>query len=73
MTTLDLKTPFSYSIDFVRDDTETLAKHMFHCANSRGRFFELRSTLQTMHVLVCSHLVTAAALSVFGFTLILLA
>lgn len=72
MTTLNLKTPFSYTIDFVRTDTESLASHMFHCANSRGRFFALHSTLQSTHGLVCSHLVTVAALAAIGFGLMLL-
>ena len=73
MTALNLKTPLSYAIDFVRDDTESLASHMFQCANSRGRFFALHSSLQSTHDVVCSHLVTIAAIVAIGFSLILLA
>ena len=71
MTTLNLKTPFSYAVDFVEADTESLASHMFHCAHSRGRFFALHSTLQKTHGLVVSHLVTVAALAAIGLALML--
>lgn len=73
MTTLNLKKSFSGTTDFVRVDTESLASHMFHCASSRGRFYALHSTLQTTHGVVCSHLVTVAALAAIGLGLMFLA
>lgn len=73
MTTLNLPSPFSYTTDFVRADTASLASHMFHCANSNGRFFALHSTIQSTHGVVCTHLVTVAALVAIGLGLMLLA
>lgn len=73
MTTLNLTPSFSYATDSVKVDTESLASHMFHCASSRGRFFALHSTLQATHGVVCSHLVTVAALVAIGLGLMLLA
>lgn len=76
MTTFNINTHFPSStgkVDFVSADAANLASHMSHCANSRSRFFALHSTLQFTHLMVCSHLVTVAALVAISLSLITLA
>ncbi len=76
MTTFNINTHFPSpvgGIDFVSADTANLASHMSHCAHSRSRFFTFHATLQSTGVMVCSHLVTVAALVAISLSLITLA
>lgn len=47
--------------DFVSSDFLALASHMSACQRSRGRFFELRSTLESAHAMASPRIVTTAA------------
>ena len=51
--------------EFVSSDFQALASHMNDCQRSRGRFFVLRDTLETLHALASPRIVTTGALFVF--------
>jgi hypothetical protein len=51
----------SLSNDFVSSDFMALASHMTDCQRSRGRFFILRTRLESLHALTASRLVTTGA------------
>lgn len=57
--------PFSGIQDFVSSDFLALASHMNACERGRGRLFRLRAGLETVHALVCTRIVTTAALFAF--------
>lgn len=50
--------------DLVSHDFMALASHMNDCNRSRGRFFSLRSGLETLHGAATPRLVTTATLLV---------
>jgi hypothetical protein len=50
--------------DFVSTDSAALASHMSHCANGRGRIFQLQSALEALHDLVFPRMVTVAVVAV---------
>ena len=66
MNTLNTSNHFSNAChsDFVSTDAAALASHMDDCASSRGRFFGLRSVLETAHSMVFPRLITAVAIGV---------
>jgi hypothetical protein len=51
----------SLSNEFVSSDFMALASHMTDCQRSRGRFFTLRTLLETVHAAVAPRLVTTGA------------
>lgn len=51
----------SLSNKFVSRDFMALASHMTDCERSRGRFFTLRTRLESLHALTASRLVTTGA------------
>ena len=67
MTTSKARTArrFPISNEFVSSDFQALALHMNDCQRSRGRFFVLRATLETLHALASPRIVTTGALFVF--------
>ena len=48
----------SLSNELVSSDFMALASHMTDCRRSRGRFFTLRTRLESLHALTASRLVT---------------
>ena len=64
MTSLHSSTPLSNAchIDFVSTDAAALASHMDDCASSRGRFFGLKSALESAHSMLFPRLITAVAI-----------
>ena len=48
----------SQSNELVSSDFMALASHMTDCQRSRGRFFGLRTRLESLHALTASRLVT---------------
>lgn len=70
---------FTLSSEHVSSDFSALASHMTDCQRSRGRFFTLRSTLETLHALTAPRLVTtgvvltACSLGLVGLGLLMLA
>lgn len=70
---------FALSSEHVSSDFMALASHMTDCQRSRGRFFTLRSTLETLHSLTAPRLVTtgvvltASSLALVGLGLLMLA
>ena len=52
------------SSDFVSSDFMALASHMTDCQRSRGHFFTLRTTLETLHAVAAPRLVTTGAVLV---------
>lgn len=76
MTTSNTRTASRFPVinEFVSSDFQALASHMNDCQRSRGRFFVLRATLETLHALASPRIVTTGALFVFcGFGLLALA
>ena len=76
MTTSNARTASRFPIinEFVFSDFQALASHMNDCQRSRGRFFALRATLETLHALASPRIVTTGALFVFcGLSLLALA
>lgn len=67
MTTSNARTARRFPIinEFVSSDFQALASHMNDCQRSRGRFFVLRATLETLHALASPRIVTTGALFVF--------
>jgi hypothetical protein len=62
---------FLPSNDHVSSDFMALASHMTDCQRSRGRFFTLRTTLETLHAVMAPRLVTTGAvLMVFSLGLV---
>ncbi|ABM38391.1 hypothetical protein [Polaromonas naphthalenivorans] len=51
----------SLSNERVSSDFMALASHMMHCQRSRGRFFTVRVTLETLHAITAPRLVTTGA------------
>ena len=51
-------------IDFVSTDAAALASHMDDCASSRGRFFGLKSALESAHSILFTRLITVFAVGV---------
>lgn len=66
MTSLNSNTHLSNAchLDFVSTDAAALASHMDDCASSRGRFFGLKSALESAHSMLFPRLITAAAVGV---------
>lgn len=67
---------FALSNELVSSDFLALASHMTECQRSRGRFFTLRSGLESLHIMMAPRLVTTGAVLVvcsFGLGLGLLA
>ena len=63
----------SLSNELVSSDFMALASHMTDCQRSRGRFFSLRTRLESLHALTASRLVTTgAALTVCSLALVAL-
>ena len=63
------------SHEFVSSDFMALAAHMNDCQRSRGRFFALRATLESLHAMSSRRIVTTAALALAvgcGFALLAL-
>ncbi len=50
----------------VSSDFMALASHMTDCERSRGRFFALRTALETLHALTAPRLVTTGAVLVIS-------
>lgn len=48
----------SLSNELVSSDFMALASHMTDCQRSRGRFFTLRTRLESLHAMTASRLVT---------------
>jgi len=67
MTTSNTRTASRFPVinEFVSSDFQALASHMNDCQRSRGRFFVLRATLETLHALASPRIVTTGALFVF--------
>lgn len=67
MTTSNARTASRFPVinEFVSSDFQALASHMNDCQRSRGRFFVLRATLETLHALTSPRIVTTGALFVF--------
>jgi len=67
MTTSNARTASRFPVinEFVSSDFQALASHMNDCQRSRGRFFVLRATLETLHALASPRIVTTGALFVF--------
>jgi hypothetical protein len=55
---------FPLSSEHVSSDFMALASHMTDCQRSRGRFFTLRTTLETLHAVTAPRLVTTGAVLV---------
>ena len=55
---------FPLSSEHVSSDFMALASHMTDCQRSRGRFFTLRITLETLHAVAAPRLVTTGAVLV---------
>ncbi|MBH2020579.1 hypothetical protein [Polaromonas sp.] len=51
----------SLSNKLVSSDFMALASHMTRCQRSRGRFFTLRTALETVHAFTAPRLVTTGA------------
>jgi len=81
MTQLPIATAnrFPLSSELVSTDFRALASHMSACERSRGRFFTLRTLLETLHTVTAPRLVTTgsvlaiASLSMVGLGLLTLA
>ncbi|MDB5929522.1 MAG: hypothetical protein JWR60_1229 [Polaromonas sp.] len=54
----------SPSNELVSSDFMALASHMSACQRSRGRFFTLRTTLESLHAFTAPRLVTTGAVLV---------
>jgi hypothetical protein len=50
----------STSSDYVSADTASLATHMSRCAAARGRFFNIKASLQELRDLLFGRIVTVA-------------
>lgn len=50
--------------DLVTSDFTALASHMTACKRSRGRFFSVRASLESLHTLTAPRLVTTGAVLV---------
>ena len=50
----------SLSNELVSSDFMALASHMMDCQRSQGRFFTLRTALETLHAVTAPRLVTTA-------------
>ena len=55
---------FSTGNDLVTSDFIALASHMTACKRSRGRFFSVRATLETLHALTAPRMVTTGVVLV---------
>lgn len=55
---------FADGNDLVASDFMALASHMSACNRSRGRFFSLRATLESLHALTAPRMVTTGAVLV---------
>ena len=56
--------PFGNGSDLVTSDFVALASHMHACKRSRGRFFSIRATLETLHALTAPRMVTTGVVLV---------
>ncbi|MEO6320081.1 MAG: hypothetical protein ABIR56_05400 [Polaromonas sp.] len=54
------------SSEHVSSDFMALASHMTDCQRSRGRFFALRTALETLHAVAAPRLVTTGAILVIS-------
>lgn len=52
--------------EHVSSDFMALASHMTDCERSRGRFFALRTALETLHAVTAPRLVTTGAVLVIS-------
>ena len=50
--------------EVVTSDFTALASHMSACKQSRGRFFSLRATLESLHALTAPRMVTTGVILV---------
>lgn len=57
---------FALSSEQVSSDFMALASHMTDCQRSRGRFFNLRTALETLHAITAPRLVTTGAVLVIS-------
>lgn len=57
---------FANGDELVTSDFMALASHMTDCKRSRGRFFNLRATLEYLHALTAPRMVTTGAVLVAG-------
>lgn len=64
-------TRFSPANDYISSDFMDLASHMNDCHRSRGRFFNLRASLETLHAVLSRRIVTSGALLVICCALLL--
>lgn len=65
--------PLVRSDAFISSDFVALASHMTACQRSRGRFFILQASLETLQSLTTPRLITTGALCVLCSGLIILA
>lgn len=62
---------FPVTNEFISSDFLALASHMNDCQRSRGRFFRLRASLETLHAVTSPRIVTSGALFVVCAVLLL--
>jgi len=62
---------FPVTNEFISSDFLALASHMNDCQRSRGRFFTLRASLETLHAVTSPRIVTSGALFVVCAVLLL--
>ena len=55
---------FGDGSELVSSDFMALASHMSACRQSRGRFFSLRASLETLHALTAPRMVTTGVILV---------
>ena len=64
---------FPVANEFISSDFLALASHMNDCQRSRGRFFSLRASLETLQAVTSPRIVTSGALFVVCGVVLLLA
>jgi len=57
---------FPLSSELVSSDFMALASHMTDCQRSRGRFFTLRTKLETLHAVTAPRIVTTGAVLIIS-------
>ena len=60
--TTSVTSRFANGHDLVTSDFVALASHMTACRRSRGRFFSVRATLETLHALTAPRMVTTGVI-----------
>jgi hypothetical protein len=58
--------PISVSQELVNSDFLALASHMTDCERSRGRFFAVRTALESLHAMTARRIVTTGAIVICG-------